>query len=366
MLKNEVTIERLEKVIDTILLANERLENENNYKLSICVWGQHGIGKTHMVENYCKKNNYDYCYFPLANVEEKGDLAGMPDKNLDIQRTVTLSPDFFPNETNKKHGLFLIDDFNRADERIVLSIMQLVQNYQFLSNKLPKKWTIILTGNPNDMGYDVTEVDGAWLTRTCCCTLEFDYGLWIEWLTENNYDSKLIDFCLSEKDLILKAIKYINKEGYTSENITTPRSIVQYFETYQHTSNLSILKTLGLGFIDEEIVAAFIKYLKNKLVNLPDVKDILNDNWTNTKKELDKLFIDKIHQSSIGNILITNIKQYCTKNKHTLTIGEMENLKNILLYEQFPVDLRLSLRNWLMDKDSYMDILSLNDIYNLK
>ena len=45
-------------------------------------------------------------------------------------------------------GILLLDDINRADDRILRGCMQLLQNFELTSWKLPPKWQIVATANP--------------------------------------------------------------------------------------------------------------------------------------------------------------------------------------------------------------------------
>ena len=65
-----------------------------------------------------------------------GDLVGMP--SVENGRTIFSSPDWVPTEEGP--GILLIDDVNRADDRILWGIMQLLQNYELVSWKLPNLW----------------------------------------------------------------------------------------------------------------------------------------------------------------------------------------------------------------------------------
>lgn len=362
----EVTVDQVEDLLQVCIDTNKTLEDENKSKLSMCIWGQHGIGKTEMVKYFCKKNNYDYAYFSLAQTDEKGDLAGLPVQSDNV--TTYLTPEFFPHETELTAGIFLIDDFNRGDERMVMSIMQLIQNYVMLSTTIPKKWTIVLTGNPHEMGYDVVEVKGAWLTRTLCCTMKFNMDRWIDWLEDNMTNYEVVDFIKSQKDIVQKAILSTNEDNAYTDNLTTPRSITQFFLSYNHIENnkFTLIKNVGKGFIDYIIVEHFISYLKDKLINLPNIHEILNNDWQTTKKELSNLLKNDIHRSSMCNILIHRIKSYCIKNKHDVDDIVIDNILNFLISDFLPIDLKVTLRTILIKfPKKYNKILVHPKVYDI-
>ena len=138
-------------------------------RIPICVWGERGIGKTDIVMQLKEEEVVsDIVYLPIAQIEEMGDLLGLPDKrSLENGRTVTevAPPSWVP--VQDVPGIILIDDFNRADIRIIRGIMQLLQKHEMMTWSLPKKYTIVLTANPeeSDQAYQVTSIDPAMLTR---------------------------------------------------------------------------------------------------------------------------------------------------------------------------------------------------------
>ena len=115
-----------------------------------------------------------------------GDLHGMPEKydptpedNRSGDEETIFPPHWVPKEDGP--GLLLLDDFNRADDRILRGIMQLLQNFELTSWKLPPKWQIVATANPEGGDYSVTPLDDAMLTRMIHATLDFDPKSWAIW-----------------------------------------------------------------------------------------------------------------------------------------------------------------------------------------
>ena len=68
-----------------------------------------------------------------------GDLHGLPvrlDPNPDVQgdeSTVYMPPDWVPKEDDEGPGILLLDDLNRADDRILRGLMQLIQEFEMFS-----------------------------------------------------------------------------------------------------------------------------------------------------------------------------------------------------------------------------------------
>lgn len=74
--------------------------------------------------------------------------------------------------------------------------MQLVQDYRTISWRIPRGWTIVFTGNPDNRYNQVTTMDTAQLTRMKHITLEVDAKEWAIWAQENKIDKRGINFVL--------------------------------------------------------------------------------------------------------------------------------------------------------------------------
>ena len=125
----------VQRLLEHAIYTNELAEEAGKKKSPICIWGKHGIGKTQLVETLAQEKGYQFAYIAPAQFEEMGDLVGMP--RIVDGVTKFIAPDWVPTEEGP--GILLIDDANRADDRILRGIMQLLQNYELISWKLPKK-----------------------------------------------------------------------------------------------------------------------------------------------------------------------------------------------------------------------------------
>ena len=92
--------------------------------------------------------------------------------------------------TQEGPGILLLDDINRADDRILRGLMQLLQNFELFSWTLPPKWQIVATANPEGGDYSVTPMDDAMLTRLVHLTMVFDPKTWAQWAESAGVDSR--------------------------------------------------------------------------------------------------------------------------------------------------------------------------------
>ena len=343
-----ISAEELVELMDHMITVNQREEAEGSRKTPLCVWGHHGIGKTELIEAYAAQRGYHWVYIAPAQFEEMGDLLGMP--QIKEGRTAFAPPAWVPQEEGP--GILLIDDVNRADDRILRGIMQLLQNYELSSWKLPKDWHILLTANPDDGHYSVTPMDDALLTRVMHVQLTFDAKQWARWAEKQALLPVGIFFVLAHPDLV---------QGKR----TSPRTLVQFFKSIRSIEDLStqlgLIQTLGDACLDSETVADFIDFIDKGLWRLLDVESILNTKHFSLEVEepLRQRIMEQGLRSDVLAALNSNLIQYV--RQHSLKAPQLTNLKNYLLMTFMPADLRLILAQELAE-DTKAEIRSLLSI----
>ena len=77
-LGQHVNTVQLNKFLEHIFNRNNKLHEKGQRGTPIMIWGNHGLGKTHTVVEFAKKNNWKMAYCAPAQFEEMGDLHGMP------------------------------------------------------------------------------------------------------------------------------------------------------------------------------------------------------------------------------------------------------------------------------------------------
>ncbi len=267
-----------------IIHTNELNEKDGRKKTPICIWGKHGIGKTDLVQQIPKELKYQWCYIAPAQFEEMGDLLGMPK----IKEGVTsfVAPEWVP--TKEGPGILLIDDVNRADDRILRGIMQLLQNFELVSWKLPPKWQIVLTANPDGGDYSVTTMDDAMLTRMMHITMEFNVKSWSKWAELNGVDPRGINFVLTYPEIV-------------SGELTTPRSLVQFFNSIQTIKNLQeelpMVYKLAASCLDEETVSTFTTFVQQNLTKLIEPEKIIHTKQF--ERDVNKAIFEVVKVTSI-------------------------------------------------------------------
>ena len=345
------TASEVELFIDHLLKSSKNAVQQGRKRIPVCIWGRHGIGKTQLIEDYAKDNGYAFKYVAPAQFEEMGDLLGMP-KIID-GATVFIAPEWVPK--SNEPGILLIDDVNRADDRILRGIMQLLQNYELVSWKLPPNWHIILTANPDGGDYSVTPMDDAMITRMMHITMTFDVKSWAKWASKAGVDERGIAFVLLYPEIV-------------SGDRTTPRTLVQFFESISAIadlkSNIALVQMLADAALDTHAATSFISYLNNNLSELIWPKEITGSQ--NFKLEIE----ERLRQLVLKNpqtpridilaLICNRLVNYITLKNTNLNPTAIQNIQNFILLDFLPNDIRLGILQdiALSDKPELKQIIS--------
>jgi hypothetical protein len=349
---SQLDSQQLESTLEHLFETNLKNEAANGERPTpICIWGTHGIGKTRLVQDFVKKNKdkgWKMAYCAPAQFEEMGDLHGLPmkvDPDPEIEGdeyTVYLPPDWVPKEEGP--GILMLDDLNRADDRILRGTMQLLQEFEMFAWKLPPKWQIVATANPEGGDYSVTPMDDAMITRMLHVTMVFDVKAWASWAVSEGVDPRGIAFVLTYPEVI-------------TGKRTTARTITQFFAQIQHIedlkSEIDLVTILAAGALDEITVATFSSFVHDNLQELINPEDILDAEdfkpVSTRLKELaegvgDAKRVDRLATISTRLFLHVTHEGYEPGEHHS------ENLVAFMLHEDLPNDLRYSLYKDLLDK----------------
>ncbi len=318
--------------VEHVLKANLDQESRGKRRTPVCVWGRHGIGKTEICAQIAARGGFKWAYIAPAQFEEMGDLVGMPSIEGGVTRF--RAPEWVPTEEGP--GILLIDDVNRADDRILRGIMQLLQNFELVSWRLPPRWQILLTANPDGGDYSVTPMDDAMLTRMMHITLELDVKAWARWAEREGVDQRGINFVLTYPEII------------TGQR-TTPRTLVQFFETIRSIDDLNaqlgLVRILADSCLDEATATAFITFVNHKLGKLITPQEICE------AKDFKRQVEGPIRAVVEGRALRVDIlATLCTRLVNHLALGhakldkqQLANVRDFIKMEFLPNDIRYTM-----------------------
>jgi hypothetical protein len=341
-----LTGKRFERFIEHVFVGNAARMQGGQEPVPCCIWGRHGIGKTQSVRDFAARRGIGFVQINPAQFEEMGDITGMP-KVVDVENTpdnplddvtIYIMPDW-AKEMHRQgpEGILLLDDFNRADGRIIRGIMQLLQDRRMVSWELPARWQIFLTANPDGGDYAVTPLDDAVLTRMSHVTLEFDHRAWADWARRAGIDERGIAFVLSYPELVGTAR-------------TTPRSLVNFFSQIQPIPNLQgdldLVDCLARACIDDGSADAFVGFVRTHLGRIPHADDILSaaDFRRDVVPRLRELARPEggALRADILSVVVDRIVAALVASRSGLPDVARTNAVELLAWEDLPSDLRFA------------------------
>lgn len=332
---------RLKKTLHHVFQQNLRAQDAGRAGTPVCIWGTHGLGKTMVVQDYAREHNWRFAYCAPAQFEEMGDLHGLPTlvdpdpTRAGDEYTVFAPPAWVPKDEGP--GILLLDDLNRADDRILRGLMQLLQNFEMFSWSLPKRWQIVATANPEGGDYSVTPMDDAMLTRMLHVTLTFDAKQWAAWATQAGIDPRGIAFVLTYPEAV-------------TGRRTTARSLTQFFEQIRDLPDLQaeadLVHTLAMSSLDDATAATFMSFVADNLAELIDPEEILDaEDFKPVARR-----VEKLAESRGGGKRVDRLATVCTRLCIAVTRTGYaprprhgENLVSFLLLKTLPNDLRVAL-----------------------
>lgn len=349
--KVDLNIDELKQFLIHTVNNNKFLQEQGKTPLAVCVEGPAGIGKTSAILQVAKSLGIQCEKINLAEIEEISDLVGFPLRQFQLCKTAITKlvskqvlkdgkmvmeqvpevsgtseclwvdehaiPEYtkqgFSFTGNKRmsycppewiagkedNGFFVLDDFTRGDPRFIQATMTLIDKQEYISWKLPKGWSIILSTNPDDGNYQVTAMDVAQLTRFSTVNLKFDIDCWMRYAEEFGVDGRCINFLALNKELVTEKCN--------------PRAITNFFNSISSftsfESNLPMIQLLGEGSVGPEFATMFTMFINNKLDKLISPKDILfhesDVHVTNALKK--SIGQDGDYRADIASILVTRM-----------------------------------------------------------
>ncbi len=159
--------------------------------------GAPGIGKSEIIQQWCKVNNYPFIDLRAAYLEAP-DMIGFPFTVVKNGRQVTThaTPDFWPSiDSEHPKGVIFVDEINRGNTSVLNTFMQVLTDRKVHHHVLPKGWLIVSAVNPEGSGNnDVTTMDDAFRNRFSLFKVDFDKNALLDYMKVSEWDKTLIQF----------------------------------------------------------------------------------------------------------------------------------------------------------------------------
>lgn len=341
-MENTITLGEFKDTFKYLIQNNFRLIERGVSPISIGLEGPCGIGKTSIVEEVANELGMTYVRVGLAELEEVGDLCGLPLKEFEVtfkdcpncpkwvsadilnninkefeftgaSRMSYATPAWLPREENPNGILINVDDFTRANSLFQQALMELIRTGKYMTWDLPSKAIIALTSNPDDSNYTVTPLDPAQQSRYINFSIKFNINDFATWAERNNIDNRAINFAITYAQEIFEnenQLATINPRSYTMF-----ANAISGLSNWQNPNNLAMILNISKGcFRDEEniIGSLFTTFIANKLDTLVSPQDILLGDWEDVYVKIKKSVYDEdgIYRPAIAAILHTRLLNY--------------------------------------------------------
>ena len=344
MTSNEITLNEFKEVFSYLLDNNKHLEDSNLRPIAVGVEGEAGIGKTTLIEDIAKERGMTLCKVNLAQLEEIGDLVGMPmkecevawiengqvkdkrwmpesqTKNLDLRLKLTgrvrmsyAPPAWLPVDENPNGTIVFLDDYTRANSMFMQATMEIINTASYISWKLPKYTSIVLSSNPDDGQFSVTSLDNAQKTRFINFNLKLNIEDWAKWAEEAEIDGRAINFELLYGDEIFK--KHNNVQTVNPRSYTTFCKAISGLKDWNKPETLALILQISKGcFLNDKdniIGNLFTTFIANKLDRLIQPKDMIELKWDTLEPKMKNCVYDNGQfRPEIASVLTIRFMNY--------------------------------------------------------
>lgn len=281
---------------------------------NIMLVGQHGIGKSKIIETYFNVRGMKVVTLFLGQMSDPGDLIGLPRLNEDSGKTEFMPPYWFP--TDGKPIVLFLDELNRARPEMLQSVMDLALNRKLAGRRLPEGSRIISAVNAG-VQYQVGDLDPALVSRFNIYIFRPSAKDWIEWATKSDIDERIISLIMQKPNL-LDASFDINDDSL--EKSADRRAWEKVSQLIKDISKLEQIHSKAIaGIIGTVATAQLMLSLQSHNIN---GKEILNS-FPSLTGQLSGMGLDAI--TILNDDLIATISQLGSAKIKPIM---MENLYN--------------------------------------
>lgn len=332
----------------------ELIIESNNVPLII---GESGVGKTSLVKNIAKNNNY-YLVTIDANLLKEGEIGGLPivENRTTIYATHSKLKEIerILKEDDHREVILFIDELNRCEHSVAQELMNLILNREINGYSLDNRVKVIAAMNPSNRNdgfynsrYDVVDMDPAQEDRFVWIRLDSDIKEWIKWgmSDQGNIHEHIVEFLSTFPE-------YLHMPQSEETIKATPRSWERISKAYniylnnREKYNFNILLNAVKGNVGINITNDFANFISNLKKPLIKIEDIFNDEIISFELR------EKIEKEN-------NSRLYILVKKSLKYLEDMPIDKNLRLFSEllnfYPRDLRLGIMKEI--KRDYKDTI---------
>jgi hypothetical protein len=256
------------------------------------------------------------------------------------QRTSYAKPAWLVNSESETPKILILDDFSRAIPMVLQACMRIVDEQGFMSWSLPKGSTVILTTNPSDGEFQVSEMDSAMESRYLKIKMKASVEDWARDYAENNIDERFTNFMLKTPEVIEGTS---NDKGDVLQKANL-RTWTKFFHSISGikdlSSNWTTVFNIGQNSIPVEDLILLNQFIKNGLDKLISVDNMLNDNIEKTLKQLEKVIgVGDKKRQDLSALISKRLLNHALNNHKSFSKDQINNYAMILESDLLKPDL---------------------------
>ena len=241
-------------------------------------------------------------------------------KNLELRLKLTgkvrmsyAPPAWLPMDENPNGTIIFLDDYTRANSMFMQATMEIINTASYISWKLPKYTSVVLSSNPDDGQFSVTSLDNAQKTRFINFNLKLNVEDWAKWAEEAEIDGRAINFELLYGDEIFK--KHNNVQTVNPRSYTTFCKAISGLKDWNKPETLALILQISKGcFLNDKdniIGNLFTTFIANKLDKLIQPKDMIELKWETLEPKMRECVYDNGNfRPDIASILTIRLMNY--------------------------------------------------------
>lgn len=249
--------------------------------------GKHGIGKSSVIAQYAKENGYSFHPFFLGQMNDTGDLLGLPEFNRDTTGRATGTRFIHPEKLPRNpRSILFFDELNRASKDLLQAIFQLALEGTIHDYTLPKDSAIIMAMNPATDDYSVLDfADKAFADRFVHINLDPSHEEFHSYMNSKYETSSVSDFLrqqtklLEETDLKAVTLDFVKPSRRSWDRL-------QKLELTGMPENL--FREAGMGIVGTAAMVSYSSW-KETQIKIVEGKDII-DNYEKVRESFISYF----------------------------------------------------------------------------
>lgn len=336
----ELTLKECERIIKYIINNNQKLQERGEKPIAVNICGPAGYGKSAVARQIAQELDANFIFLSLSHLTDPAELCGWPVKEHYVCKeddccwitgelveaytkagyTITEDtrmgyavPAWLKGLDPNKITVCVLDDYTRATPQILQAAMSITYEQEYISWKLPKNTTVLLTTNPDNSEFLVNSLDEAQMTRFVTLNMKFSIEDWLAYAAKQGIDGRCQNFLgLHWQELMDRSVAKTSK--INARSYTMFANIISGIDDWSTPENLAFIVQIASGcFNDEDNIVGglFSNFIANKLDKLISPEDLVNGKWEHVKSLLeDQLYDGDVYRADIASVITTRFINY--------------------------------------------------------